>query len=103
MNHLETWFDEGSLRASTIVAAKINEIEKELELRLHLHEPRHKRVEMDVHNVRACKLLVGNSGFKCKGLFKGTYLGVFSQLFFDQHILIGTLYFNQGRVGQKGS
>ena len=55
LNHLENWFEEGSLKASTIVAAKINEIEKELELRLHLHEPRMKRAEMDVHNVRACK------------------------------------------------
>ncbi len=55
LNHLEAWFDEGALRAASIVAAKNSEIEKELELRIHLHEPRLKRVEMDVHNVRACK------------------------------------------------
>lgn len=55
LNHLETWMEEANVRSSSIVAAKSNEIEKELELRLHLHEPRIKRVEMDVHNVRACK------------------------------------------------
>lgn len=53
LNHLENWIDEANLRSNTIVAAKSSEIEKELELRLHLHEPRIKRVEMDVHNVRA--------------------------------------------------
>lgn len=53
LNHLENWMDEANLRSNTIVAAKSAEIEKELELRLHLHEPRIKRVEMDVHNVRA--------------------------------------------------
>jgi hypothetical protein len=55
LNHLEAWFHDGNTRAGSIVAAKSSEIEKELELRLHLHEPRLKRVEMDVHNVRACK------------------------------------------------
>lgn len=53
LNHLESWLDEAKVRAGSIVAAKSAEIEKELELRLHLHEPRMKRVEMDVHNVRA--------------------------------------------------
>ncbi len=55
LNHLEAWFEEGVVRSSSIVAAKSTEIEKELALRLHLHEPRLKRAEMDVHNVRACK------------------------------------------------
>ena len=52
---METWLDEANVRASSIVAAKNDEIDKELELRLHLHEPRMKRAEMDVHNVRAGK------------------------------------------------
>ena len=56
LNHLEQWLEEANERSSSIVAAKSSEIEKELELRLHLHEPRMKRAEMDVHNVRACKL-----------------------------------------------
>jgi predicted component of type VI protein secretion system len=54
LNHLENWMEEGSMRSNAIVAAKSDEIEKELNLRLHLHEPRMKRAEMDVHNVRAC-------------------------------------------------
>ena len=55
LNHLEGWLEEANERSSSIVTAKTAEIEKELELRLHLHEPRIKRAEMDVHNVRACK------------------------------------------------
>jgi hypothetical protein len=55
LNHLENWLEEANERSSSIVTAKTAEIEKELELRLHLHEPRMKRAEMDVHNVRACK------------------------------------------------
>ena len=53
LNHLEAWLEEGSVRSNTLVAAKCDEIDKELELRLHLHEPRMKRAEMDIHNVRA--------------------------------------------------
>ena len=56
LSHLQTWLDEADVRASSMLAAKTDEIEKELELRLHLHEPRMKRAEMDVHNVRAGKL-----------------------------------------------
>ncbi|RNA29598.1 coiled-coil domain-containing protein [Brachionus plicatilis] len=58
LNHLENWIDEANLRSNTIVAAKSAEIDKELELRIHLHEPRIKRVEMDVHNVRAAELIM---------------------------------------------
>ena len=32
---------------------KVEELASELDLRLHLHEPRSKRIEMDVRNVRA--------------------------------------------------
>lgn len=52
---MDNWTREGSTRADAIVATKSDEIEKELELRFHLHEPRMKRAEMDVHNVRAGK------------------------------------------------
>ncbi len=55
LNHLEKWTEEANVRSGSIIAAKSDEIEKELELRLHLHEPRMKRAEMDVHNVRAGK------------------------------------------------
>lgn len=53
LNHLDVWLEEAQIRSGSIVAAKNDEIEKELDLRLHLHEPRIKRAEMDVHNVRA--------------------------------------------------
>ena len=33
--------------------AKVEELNSELDLRLHLHEPRAARAEQDVHNVRA--------------------------------------------------
>lgn len=53
LNHLEAWLEEGNVRSNTLIAAKCEEINKELELRVHLHEPRMKRAEMDIHNVRA--------------------------------------------------
>lgn len=36
-----------------VVATKVDELNSELELRLHLHKPRLKQVEKDIHNVRA--------------------------------------------------
>jgi hypothetical protein len=58
LNHFESWKDEANKRSGSIVVAKTAEIDKELELRLHLHEPRLKRTEMDVHNVRACRFFL---------------------------------------------
>lgn len=51
--HLEKWFDQCALNARIIVAAKVDELDSELELRLHLHKPRLQHVEKDIHNVRA--------------------------------------------------
>lgn len=51
--HLEKWFDQCALKTQVMVATKINELDSELELRQHLHEPRAKRIEKDIHNVRA--------------------------------------------------
>ncbi|XP_053512070.1 coiled-coil domain-containing protein 180 isoform X2 [Artibeus jamaicensis] len=56
--HLEEWFDQCSLSAQDVVANKIDELESELELRLHLHEPRAQHIEKDIHNVRAAELLL---------------------------------------------
>ena len=53
LNHYESWIEEAGNRSNAIVSAKFDEIEKELELRFHLHEPRSRRAEMDIHNVRA--------------------------------------------------
>lgn len=51
--HLEEWFDQCALSARDVAAGKIEELESELELRLHLHEPRAQHIEKDIHNVRA--------------------------------------------------
>ncbi|XP_007472334.1 PREDICTED: LOW QUALITY PROTEIN: coiled-coil domain containing 180, partial [Lipotes vexillifer] len=56
--HLEKWFDQCALNARVIVAAKIDELDSELELRLHLHQPRAQLIEKDIHNVRAAELLL---------------------------------------------
>lgn len=51
--HLEKWFDQCILKTRVMVATKIDELDSELELHQHLHEPRAKRIEKDIHNVRA--------------------------------------------------
>lgn len=51
--HLEKWFDQCVLKTRVMVATKINELDSELELHQHLHEPRAKLIEKDIHNVRA--------------------------------------------------
>ncbi|KAM5258480.1 coiled-coil domain-containing protein 180 isoform 2-T4 [Hipposideros larvatus] len=56
--HLEKWFDQCALNARVTLAAKIDELDSELELRLHLHHPRAQRIERDIHNVRAAELLL---------------------------------------------
>ena len=67
LNHLEKWLEDANVRSSAIVSVKTEEIAKELELRVHLHEPRMKRAEMDVHNVRASKSdFGGNHGNRQK-------------------------------------
>ena len=37
----------------SIICSQVEELNSELDLRLHLHEPRAARAEQDVHNVRA--------------------------------------------------
>ncbi|XP_045878631.1 coiled-coil domain-containing protein 180 isoform X3 [Meles meles] len=49
---------ESLFMEEVMVATKINELDSELELRQHLHEPRAKRIEKDIHNVRAAELLL---------------------------------------------
>ncbi|XP_054545105.1 coiled-coil domain-containing protein 180 [Talpa occidentalis] len=56
--HLEKWFDQRSLHTRVIVSTKINQLESELELYLHLHQPRAQNIEKDIHNVRAAELLL---------------------------------------------
>ncbi|XP_039090675.1 coiled-coil domain-containing protein 180 isoform X1 [Hyaena hyaena] len=56
--HLEKWFDQCVLKTQVTVATKINELDSELEMHLHLHKPRAERIEKDIHNVRAAELLL---------------------------------------------
>ncbi|XP_022281335.1 coiled-coil domain-containing protein 180 isoform X2 [Canis lupus familiaris] len=56
--HLEKWFDQCVLKTRVTAATKIDELDSELELRLHLHELRAERIEKDIHNVRAAELLL---------------------------------------------
>ncbi|KAB1280424.1 Coiled-coil domain-containing protein 180 [Camelus dromedarius] len=56
--HLEKWFDQCAVNTRVIVATKIDELDSELELRLHLHQPRAQQIEKDIHNVRAAELLL---------------------------------------------
>ncbi|MBN3299810.1 CC180 protein, partial [Amia calva] len=51
--HLEDRYETIPTNSVNIVAAKKDELKSELELRLHLHQPRAKRIEMDIHNVRS--------------------------------------------------
>lgn len=55
LNHLETWLDHALTKSENVSRDKREELESELDLRRHLHEPRAKRIEVDVHNVRAGK------------------------------------------------
>ena len=50
------------------------ELNSELDLRLHLHEPRCRRAELDVHNVRAAELVMHSERVvrHCKGKKWGT-------------------------------
>ncbi|XP_071948250.1 coiled-coil domain-containing protein 180-like [Antedon mediterranea] len=58
IDNLEEWSVQAVERASSVVAAKIEELNSELDLRLHLHGPRCRRAELDIHNVRAAELVM---------------------------------------------
>ncbi|XP_002742433.1 coiled-coil domain-containing protein 180-like [Saccoglossus kowalevskii] len=58
LNHLEDWVIQAIERANSVVAAKCEELNSELELRLHLHGPRSRRAELDIHNVRAAEIVM---------------------------------------------
>ncbi|KAM7143838.1 coiled-coil domain-containing protein 180 isoform 2-T2 [Macrochelys suwanniensis] len=51
--HLEKWFAQSLSNSWIIVTAKKEELNSELQLRLHMHEPRREHIEKDIHNVRA--------------------------------------------------
>ncbi|XP_021341706.1 coiled-coil domain-containing protein 180-like isoform X3 [Mizuhopecten yessoensis] len=58
LNQLEEWTEQAVQRSESVVIAKCEELNSELDLRLHLHKPRARRAELDVHNVRAAELVM---------------------------------------------
>uniref|UniRef100_K7G6P9 Coiled-coil domain containing 180 n=2 Tax=Pelodiscus sinensis TaxID=13735 RepID=K7G6P9_PELSI len=56
--HLEKWFTQSMSNSWIIVTSKKEELNSELQLRLHMHQPRRENIEKDIHNVRAAELLL---------------------------------------------
>ena len=52
-----------SVNVAFIVVVQVEELNSELDLRLHLHEPRAARAEQDVHNVRAGECCIRTNSF----------------------------------------
>ena len=57
LSNLSSRSEELKLTSDRVKLMKVEEINNELDLRLHLHEPRVVRATQDVHNVRAAELL----------------------------------------------
>ncbi|KAL3871453.1 hypothetical protein ACJMK2_039450 [Sinanodonta woodiana] len=72
LNHMEEWMEQASDRSMSVVVAKCEELNSELDLRLHLHKPRARRAEYDVHNVRAAELVMHSERVTrhCKGVLQ---------------------------------
>ncbi|KAK3730052.1 hypothetical protein QZH41_009552, partial [Actinostola sp. cb2023] len=83
LEHLEKWKDQALEHSNSVVSAKMEELNSELDLRLHLHEPRASRAEQDVHNVRAAEVIMHKERVDshCKGVT--TTLGQFKARFHE--------------------
>ncbi|XP_045152463.1 coiled-coil domain-containing protein 180 [Echinops telfairi] len=68
--HLEKWFDQCAINIQVILTTKLEELELELKLRLHLLQPRARYIEGDIHNFRAAELLLhqGRVDRHCAGV-----------------------------------
>ncbi|KAK1792189.1 hypothetical protein P4O66_012146 [Electrophorus voltai] len=90
-NHLEERYHAVLNNTVTIMEAKREELKSELDLHLHFHQPRAKRIEMDIHNVRAAELILHRDRVDrhCKGIVQAlTELHTdFSELQTRQHRL----------------
>ena len=64
LNHLEVWKREGGERAGRVVGAKNEELTSELELRLHLHEPRENNINLDIRTARENELKEHETSFE---------------------------------------
>ena len=61
---MEVWRDEGVERARTVVGAKNEELSSELELRLHLHEPRVDKINQDIRTAREEELMEHENDYR---------------------------------------
>ncbi|MCJ8746829.1 hypothetical protein PDJAM_G00146240 [Pangasius djambal] len=70
--HLEERNQEVLNHTVAVMEAKKEKLKSELDLRLHLHQPRAKRIEMDIHNVRAAELILHQDRVErhCKGILQ---------------------------------
>jgi hypothetical protein len=53
LDYYDQWLEETKRRAEAVMYSKHDELDKEMDFQMHLHEPRRIRIEMDIHNVRA--------------------------------------------------
>ncbi|XP_051955131.1 coiled-coil domain-containing protein 180 [Xyrauchen texanus] len=69
-NHLEERFHVILTNTMTVMEAEKERLKAELDLRIQLHQSRAKRIEMDVHNVRAAELELHRDRVElhCKGI-----------------------------------
>ena len=56
LGHFEIWGEELKKRTDEEIEKKEQELKEELDLRLHLHTPRHQRIQHDIHDVRSEEL-----------------------------------------------
>jgi hypothetical protein len=53
LDYYDHWKDETLKRADAVMQSKHDELDKEMDFQMHLHEPRRQRIETDIYNVRA--------------------------------------------------
>ncbi|CAF0926257.1 unnamed protein product [Adineta steineri] len=53
LDYYDQWKEETIRRADAVIFTKHDELDKEMDFQMHLHEPRRIRIENDVHHVRA--------------------------------------------------
>jgi hypothetical protein len=58
LDYYDQWQEETGQRAEAVMYSKHDELDKEMDFQMHLHEPRRIRIETDIHNVRAGNYLL---------------------------------------------
>jgi tRNA A37 N6-isopentenylltransferase MiaA len=53
LDYYDQWKEETVQRSNAVMYSKHDELDKEMDLQMHLHEPRRLRIETEIHNVRA--------------------------------------------------